>query len=249
MIRGAYVGQTRSPKAIVLREAIKRYRQCLRGRERELLLRLVDNSAAIEAFARLDLGENGLERVLVACIEADELFRTFRERISAESNLLARLEPLNKALAALRKFVYEEAQLDPVAAKKTLSSPYYAWGQMKPHIKSLSDSDRLRSHIYQSEEDIVAMRHGLDLIAELVKQRGIDALRTKKRLGGTRKSKIKQARENASLGWLAAGVRSVTGRPHLRAVADLAQAMWNIEVDQDRVRRGETLTKREWRQR
>jgi hypothetical protein len=92
------------------------------------------------------------------------------------------------------------------------------------------------------------MKRGLYLIAGYASAERRIATETQGRLGATRKVHFKRAAENAAIGWLAAEVRRLTGRPHHIAVAQLAGIIVKAEISEDRVVNALRVRKREWRQ-
>ena len=79
------------------------------------------------------------------------------------------------------------------------------------------------------------------------------------RFGATRKNGLAKGKpiasdlaetiapQNAAIGWLAEGVRRVTGKAHLRIVADLAEVILRTSLTLDRVRAAARTRDREWR--
>jgi hypothetical protein len=193
----------------------------------DLLARLARSSDAAKAFRRLNLKDRRQEAIfLTTCIEASLLARTFAPRIEKAKLMLVRMERLARAVVNLRTFVGEliTEQNDP---------PVF---------------DLLSVRILEPPANVVAMKYGLHLIADRIEANRRVANEDVLRLGATRKSQSRQAGENAAIGWLAEGVRLATGRPHLLAVADLAQVILKTEVSQDRVRNAARARQREWRQ-
>jgi hypothetical protein len=95
-----------------MRQQLTEFRQAHQGnlgqQSQKLLKRLADSSVAIEALARL---ENRCQRascwqnILMACINAERLTRTFQKQIKEANETLVRVERLRKASAALRRFL------------------------------------------------------------------------------------------------------------------------------------------------
>jgi hypothetical protein len=202
---------SRRGRAERLREAIDEFRADQKDYLDEwalnLLLRLADSPAAAKAFEELRPKDRRAEAgILTVCVKAEQLSRTFSSRLKRAKELLARLKRLEKDVASLYRYVDEVAKHTP-APTNLLSTP-----------------------IRDRPADIAAMICGLDLIA-----RRIDAHRRVEKndilqLGATRKTQIKQAGELAALGYLAEGVRRVTGRAHLMKVADLAEVILRSPV-------------------
>jgi hypothetical protein len=202
---------------------------------RGLLDRLADGDDAATAFRRLQLRDQRDEMaILTTCIQADQLFRTFPRRIKkAEKTLaLAQVERLDRAVATLREFVEE-------LVAKEKAPPEFDW------LSAVIPSD-----------DTAAMKKGLYFIAQRIKQDRRVAKEELLRFGVTRKkgrssSKIALlAKQNAASGFLAEGVRRVTGKAHLGAVRKIAEVILDTEeLSEDRVRNAARLRDREWRHR
>lgn len=179
-----------------------------------VLDRLADSPDAANAFERLSKhhrdvpGETAVHgaNVLLWCTMGEFVFRGFRQESENAKKTSARVEQLDKAVAALRKFADEQKYWPPFR--------------------------------HPSPADIAAMRHGLDLIADRIDECRRFAKDTPSRIGATRKIHTKKAAENATISFLAMNVQSITGKPHYKEVADLAQAILGpkAHVSDDRVR-------------
>ncbi len=214
-------GGRRDRADVCLREAVDAYCAERKGKldkeARELLARLVDSSDAAKAFGRLKLKDRRAEAcILTACIEADNIARTFLRRIEKQKDLLVRAKRWDEAVAILRNEVADRKE------------------PLNLDIWSLS--------IFEPPADNAALEHALDLIASSIKwQRGI-AEANLAYLGATRNTGIKQAAENAAIWIVAAGVYDAArkppmpGKPHLRQVADLAEVILGTAISVDRVR-------------
>lgn len=177
-------------------------------------------------FERLKLTNRSQEhRILITLIEAEQLARTFQKRITDRKLLLEKLDQVLESVTRLKAFV------DEIAAEQT----------------DFTSSDRLSAKI-KEPANVNTMRQGLSLINDRVLAGQRVAKEDHGRLGVTRKSNMKQASQNAAIGWLAEGVRRITGRPHHLIVADLAQIVLNTEVSLDRVKQTLRVRSREWRQ-
>ena len=192
-----------------------------------VLDRLAVDERAAGAFAELDLNEAGAAKILTACIQAEELRRTFQDHIDlhtkSEGGKGGWLVRLSKAVAELRRFV---GQLD------------------RP------PDDRLSASLRYDPSIIEEMKRGLYYIDDAIKARRTIAKETIPRLGATRKSVDSgKAAETAAIGCLAEGVRRCCGRPHRRAAADLAEVVLGCEVTIDRIREADRTRQRDWRER
>jgi hypothetical protein len=99
-----------------------------------------------------------------------------------------------------------------------------------------SVSDPLSPFGWTSSVDIAAMKKGLRLVDYEIFERQELATDDTRRLGATRKFRCNKAAQNGAIGWLALSLHEITGKPNLRAVADLAQVTLRTEVTVDRVR-------------
>jgi len=192
-----------------------------------VLDRLAVDERAAGAFAELDLNEAGAAKILTACIQAEELRRTFQDHIDlhtkSEGGKGGWLVRLSKAVAELRRFV---GQLD------------------RP------PDDRLSASLRYDPSIIEEMKRGLYYIDDAIKARRTIAKETIPRLGATRKSVDSgKAAETAAIGCLAEGVRRCCGRPHRRAATDLAEVVLGCEVTIDRIREADRTRQRDWRER
>ncbi len=179
-----------------LRDAIDTYRADLNGNldqpARKLLNRLANNPDAAKAFERLKLKDRReAAKVLTTCLQAEDLGRTFSQRITKAKMALIRLERLGKSVTGLRKFV----------------------GELVAEHDNNPTFDLLTAKIFEPPANIAAMKQGLDLIADRIEAGRRVANEDVLRLGATRKSQIKQAKQNAAVGWLAEGVRRIIRNP------------------------------------
>jgi hypothetical protein len=229
-----------------MRDAVKdcRTRAAENGLDRAgsgLLVRLAGSDDAAKAFGQLRLRDRRDEMaILQTCIQADQLFRTFPQQIENAEKMLGRAKDLDRAVVALRRIV-DELSAEP---------PTF---------------DLLSASIWYCGRDIAAMKQGLYLIDNLIEGRRRIANETRLRLGATRKlgrpkrgtgkkgqaanAVALAARQNAAIGFLAEGVRRVTGKTYLGAVRKIAEVILDTELSEDRVRNAARLRAREWRQR
>jgi hypothetical protein len=191
----------------------------------DLLNRLARKAA--EAFELLNLRDQRDEAaILQTCIQADQLALTFPQRIKKAKETLSKqqVERLDRAVATLRKFV------ERLVAKEK-EAPAFDW--LSPAIPA---------------GDIGAMNKGLYFIARRMEEDRRLANEDLLRLGATRKKSQTANKQNAATGWLAEGVRRVTGEEHLEAVRKIAEVILKTELSRHRVRHAARLRNREWRQ-
>jgi hypothetical protein len=145
---------------------------------------------------------HGQAAIIRACIEAENLARTFPDRVKKAKEmremLKRRRKPLRKAVATLRRFLNEiinEQQKPP--------DPLWVRGP-------------------ETDEDIKAMGLGLVLIERRIEyvEKHVAELNLF-RLRATRKSKAPRAGQTAVIGRFADEVRRVTGKAHYNEIADL----------------------------
>jgi hypothetical protein len=173
------------------------------------LARLTKSSNASKAFERLKLKNTGDGYlILAAFIDAEQLFKEFRQRVTKAKSTLTRMERHANALAELRKFV------DELAERSRLHSIFAA----------------------VEREDVAAMKRGLKLIAKTIQAKRCAVEEVTPQLGITRKTQSKEAAANAAIWSLAVNVHRITGKWHFSEVADLAQVLLRTEVSLDRVR-------------
>jgi hypothetical protein len=205
---------------------------------REVLSRLGSDLDAAKAFAKLKLKDESDERIILStCIAADALARSFSKRIADVEETLSRMARFSEAVATLRTFVEQIASKrnDPLA------------------------SEMLSFRIYDPPGSIEAMQRGLYLMAGRIEMSHRAAQEDALRFGATRNTGLAEsrsiesesaettARQNAAIGWLAEGVRRVTGKANLASVADLAQVILRTSLTEDRVRAAARTREREWR--
>lgn len=206
---------------------------------REVLARLANDPDSAEAFASLKLKDQSEEAAILAtCIAADDLARSFSKRIQDAENTVARMERLSEAVTTLRAFVEE------LTSKRD-----------RP-----TTNDMLSVTIPDDPPgSINAMHRGLYWIDDRIGTTQRVAKEDQMRLGATRKNGLAKGKpftsdraetiapQNAAIGWLAEGVRRVTGKAHLTVVADLAQVILRTSLTVDRVRAAARTRNREWR--
>jgi hypothetical protein len=200
-----------------LREAIHLYlaqhNEELDEHARKLLSRLARTDKAAEAFKRLKLREDGEAAIIRACIVAENLARTFPERLKKLEEMSALREQLGNAAVTLRGLLNE-----------------ISWEQKHP--------DPLWVRGPETDEDIEAMGLGLALFERRIFFEKDVVGRNKFWLKVTRKSKTSRAAQVATIKWLADKVDSVTGKPHYGEIADLMDVILAtrkpITVDQVR---------------
>jgi hypothetical protein len=216
--------------SISLRDAIAAYRAAgedsLDRAAEAVLDRLSSDDRAAAAFAAFGVNENRAYRVLTACIEADELRRTFEEHIGVmlnEQRKDGRLDGLSKAVKELRLFTSE---------------------------LNRQPANRLSASLTYDPSVIRDIKSGLYFLDDAIEARRRIATETIRRLGATRKHvDAGKAAKTAAIGWLADGVRRYCGRPFFRATADLAEAIFGGEIMPERVREAWRTRQREWRER
>jgi hypothetical protein len=181
------------------------------------------NDRAIDALAELRLTEDQLDAIVVSIIQADEIARTLGIRLEKEKAMRRSIEKLGQAVDDLAAFV------------KNFSSD-------KP--------DPLRAFINIHPEQRRMFNQAFYELRLLLKDRDQVAVQTAVRLGATRKRNMKKASLNAGIGWLAASIKTITGRPHVGQACLLSEVLFGIpEVSEDRlIGAMRNITDRNWRQ-
>ena len=217
-----------------LRKAVDAYRDEQKEKLDEwalaLLDRLADSSDAAKAFELLELESRNVTPFFLTCIQAENLARTFTQRITKAKMELTRAESLGKAIVALREFVdghiAEQQSLPPF-------DPLSMWGTSELLGQP---ADRTESAALQRGlRDLLEMKNVLSSIAGSIVLGRRLAERNMLRFGANRKSQIKQAGQNKAIRWLADGVRRATGKRHVREITDLAEVILGIRLSPDRV--------------
>lgn len=212
----------RNAAALRLRKFVDAYQAERKGKldiwANKLLARLTAHPNVVEAFERLNLkGCSYAIPILHSCVVAELLARTFAERVMAEKQALTDLKRLTGAVDQLTQFVSQQAE-----------ERSNAW-------RGIAEEDGLLLVTCKPAE-FATMKSGLDLIASLILGRQYLANSIDQVLGATRNKHQKDAPHNVAIWQIAGGIRRVTGRPRLREVADLAEAVLGTTVSLDRVR-------------
>jgi hypothetical protein len=149
---------------------------------------LAANERVWEKFSEISSDRTAI-KILITCVEAEQLYRTFPKRIRDEQAKLAQLEKLNGHIKALQCFLNEETQ-------------------------PLAPDDRLSARVVLGDGDINSAKQGLYVIEELIRYRRRVAQETLPRLGVTQKTKVNgRAAVSAALHWLVQGMQNITGEP------------------------------------
>jgi hypothetical protein len=171
---------------------------------------------------------DGQGAIIRACIEAENLARTFPERAKKAKgrSKRRRRERLSDAAATLRSFLNEiiseqQKPLDPL------------WIRPK------------------APEDVAAMRLGLatferwiEYVEEHVAELNLFRLRVSRKSEAP--SKALSAGQFAAIGRLAEEVKRVTGKAHYEEIADLAGVIFGTEVFPEQVRRAAQRARGHW---
>lgn len=203
-----------------IRKTIERY-EC-DDSDKKALARIVSSKSALEALVEMQLTDAQLKKVMFSFIQAANVSQKFKLILAREATMPRRLEKLGKAVTDLRTFVSEVS--DP--PEDSLS----AWISI-----DAADKDKWLQALYE--------------ITSLIRTRGRIARETPRRIGATRKLSSKVAQENAGIGWLAASIKRICGRPYDRQTRRLAEVLFGIrEISEDRLRRAlRNHTEHEWR--
>lgn len=189
-----------------------------------VLDRLLKDDRASEIVDKIADDDRAICRILWACIEAEQVARTFHTRVKAGREALEKRRKREAALALLREFV-DQATKEPGPA------------------------DLLSARIVLDEGDLAAARRGLYTVEWMIRARARIAAETPPRIGATRKTASRKNAEAAAIWWLSEGIRGACGQPHNAHVAVLAEIALDIgEVDVEHVRKlRRSRQDRDWR--
>jgi hypothetical protein len=185
---------------------------------KRILDRLREDPRAFAVLKKIVKKPEDTVQVLLACAEAEALMKTFNRRVVKEKQEITQTRRLKKNVEELRQFLNDIVRSD----------------------------DPLGAKVVIPEEGKIAALDALSLLEQLVGVRQRLATWSQRRWGATRKSANKEAAEIAAIGWIAAGVQRIAGKPLLREVAILAEASLGIEVSIDRVYRARKTRRRAW---
>jgi hypothetical protein len=193
--------------------------------------RLMSNDRSLEALAAITKTDSDLNRVLLACLQSEDLARTFHKRLANECEVIKRAEKLKKSITELASF------LDQETSQSNL-------GRIR--------NDRLSAVITLHNDDKEKVLQAFDIVADVISARRRVASETLLRYGKTRNSapKNKKAAQTAAIGWLAEAIEKIAGKPLTRHVAVLAEAILGLRdvVTIERVREAlKTRSARDWR--
>ncbi len=220
----------KTPGKLILERLIaemREHRSVLAERDKAFLDRIVADLQAGQVFEWFDGRGYACMPILLACLEAHELRRTFAATLKRSQRLLSKrnkkqneLERLRASVKQLAKFVEQEVANAP--------------------------SGWLPARTNTTPAQVTVMRTGLTMINDEVRFLARIAEESPGRIGATRKSKG-QAATKAAIGWLAEGVKRVTGAANEEVVAELVDVVLGIESTVDQVHEARRVRKREWR--
>jgi hypothetical protein len=184
-----------------------------------------------KALAAVAKNDSDLNRVLLACLQSEDLARTFHKRLANECEVIKRAEKLKKSITELASF------LDQETSQSNL-------GRIR--------NDRLSAVITLHNDDKEKVLQAFDIVADVISARRRVTSETLLRYGKTRNSapKNKKAAQTAAIGWLAEAIEKIAGKPLTRHVAVLAEAILDLRdvVTIERVREAlKTRSARDWR--
>jgi hypothetical protein len=174
---------------------------------------------------------DGQAAIIRACIEAENLARTFPERVTKAQQMLECGEQYGRAVATLSAWLNE-------IISEQLKPPEPLW------VRGL-----------ETRDDIEAMRLGLALFKRRIEVEKHIADVNLYQLRATRKNQPRgkpvrkeeaPARQVAAIKLLADEVKRITGKAHHGEVADLASVILGTEVSLDQVRAGQRLRGGHW---
>lgn len=220
----------KTPGKLILESLIaemREHRPGLAERDKAFLERIAADPQASKVFEWFDGRGYPCTPILLVCLEAYELCRTFDATLKKSQRLLGKrnkkqneLERLRASLKQLTKFVEQE-----------LANVPDAW---------------LPARTNSTPAQVAFMRTGLTLIDDEVRFLTRIAEESPGRIGATRKSRG-QAATKAAIGWLTEGVKRVTGAANEEIIAELSEVVLETEVTVDQVHEAGRVRKREWR--
>ena len=183
-----------------------------------LMNRVAKSVEAPEIFRKVG-NDVTIRRLLSLCIEAYSLAKNFEKSIGEARHLLSRAPAYERAIADIDDLL-----------KRTQTPALH----------------RLQAYTYPDPDIIELERRALASIRDRLAVGVRTANETLLRLGATRKSHGRKAAETAAIGWMAEGVKRITGRTNSRLTADLAGLVLGCTVSLDRVDNAAETRKREW---
>jgi hypothetical protein len=189
--------------------------------EKLLMNRVAKSVEAPEIFGKIG-DDVTIRRLLSLCLEVHSLAKNFNKSTGEAHRLLSRAPAYERAIADIDELL-----------KRTQT----------PAL------ERLQAYTLPDPDRIELERRALASIRDRLAVGVRTATETVRRLGATRKSHGRKAAETAAIGWMAEGVKRITGRTNSRLTADLAQLVLGCTVSLDRVDNAAETRKREWRAR
>lgn len=175
------------------------------------LQRLAKNDYVIDAIEHMCLAEEELKRLVSYCVEALENKTTFRLRLAQEKRWIREAKKVAEATQYLRGIV-EAISAEP--------------------------RDSLSAFAAVTSEQRRLYRQSLYEINSFTELRARAAEETPRRIGATRKVQQNEAAENAAIGWLAASIKKIKGRPFETQACIIAQALLSTsKISEPRLRR------------
>ena len=188
---------------------------------RVALERVATSNNALRILGDMDLTDSQHSRLVSSFIGAVQIKGEFSAILREGAETLKETPGLLKSVSDLQGFLQKLSAQMPGGIRATIS--------------------------FVSEENL-RLRRALAEIEKLIELHERTARETPGRIGATRKSKGKVARENAAMGWLAAGIKHITKRPWLRETCVLAETLLEIpEISEERLRRALRNRDKEWR--
>jgi len=197
----------------------------LSRREMALVARLDRDAEVHGAFSRM-VDHACADALLNTILQAAELQARFptiikdAKRLLGSASTLGELERHEKAINGLEIFL-QRLQTSKVG--------------------------RVQAQQIEDAGTLVAIRKGHRSLRSIIKTQRRIAEETIGRLGATRSSSAKNAANLAALGWLADGIRRLTGKPNRSLVAGLSQAVLQVAMTEDQVRVAERVRVHGWR--
>jgi hypothetical protein len=214
-----------------------------------VLQRIAASRAAQPALNTIADSEGDIRYLIQQCIHAKTVQGTFTESLAEKRKIEERLQRHRKSVIDLRQFIQQATRWpeDPIVGLMPLSETEQERVDRQNSVfkrtEVLTGQQQPPPDAY--EKTAGYYRNALDRIALLIGKRQETTERTMLTYAATRKSKAKTAAENSAIGFLANRVANLTGKPHARHVAALAEAALGIsEVTEDRAREAAKMRRR-----
>ena len=209
--------------------------------------------AAVNRLLEVKPALSKRELALIARLDRDAEVHAAFSLMEDHARANALLNTILQAAELQEKFptIIEDAKrfLGSASNQGELERHEKAIDRLETFLQRLRTSEVGRVQAQQIEDagTLAAIREGQRALRSLIKTQRRIAEETIGRLGATRSSSAKNAANLAALGWLADGIRRLTGKPNRSLVAGLGQAVLQAPMTEDQVRVAERARLHDWR--